>query len=48
MAFIVEVFFSGCISKVINDGKDYSWAKIKKAINDKKNRNLSTKIYRVI
>lgn len=48
MAFIAEAFFSGCISKVINDGKDYSWSKIKKVINDKNNRNLSTKIYRVI
>jgi len=44
----VEAFFSGCISKVINDGKDFSWTKIKKVINDKNDRNLSTKIYRVI
>lgn len=48
MVFIVEAFFSGCISKIINDGKDYSWAKIKREINDRNNRNLSTKIYRVI
>lgn len=48
MEFIVEAFFSGCISKVINDGKDYSWTKIKGVINDKHNCNLSTKIYRVI
>lgn len=48
MIFIVEAFFSGCISKVINDGKDYSWAKIKRAINDKYDRNLSTKIYHII
>ena len=48
MMFIVEAFFSGCISKVINDVKDYSWNKIKKAINDKNDRSLSTRIYRVI
>lgn len=48
MVFIAESFFSGCISKVINDGKDYSWTKIKSVINDKNNCNLSTKIYRVI
>lgn len=48
MVFIAEAFFSGCISKVINDSKDCSWAKIKKVINDKNNSNLSTKIYRVI
>lgn len=48
MAFMAESFFSGCISKVINDGKDYSWAKIKSVINDKNDRNLSTRIYRVI
>lgn len=48
MVFIVEAFFSGCISKVINDGKDYSWTKIKSVINDKNDRNLSTRIYRVI
>lgn len=48
MIFIVEAFFSGCISKVINDGKDYSWVKIKNVINDRHNHNISTKIYRVI
>lgn len=48
MIFIVEAFFSGCISKVINDGKDYSWIKIKNVINDRHNHNISTKIYRVI
>ncbi len=48
MVFIVEAFFGGCISKVINDGKDYSWVKIKRAINDKNDQNISTKIYRVI
>lgn len=46
--FIVEAVFSGCISKVINDGKDYSWTKIKRVINDRNDRNLSTRIYRVI
>ena len=34
MVFILEAFFSGCISKVINDGKDYSWPKIKNVIKD--------------
>ncbi len=24
MSFIVEAFFSGCISKVVNDGTDFS------------------------
>lgn len=48
MMFIAESFFSGCISKVINDGKDYSWIKIKSVINDRNDRNLSTRIYRVI
>ncbi len=48
MMFIVEAFFSGCISKVINDVKDYSWPKIKSVINDKNDQNLSTRIYRVI
>lgn len=48
MTFISEAFFSGCISKVINDIKDYSWAKIKSVINDKNDQNLSTRIYRVI
>lgn len=48
MLFIVEIFFSGCISKVINDGKDYSWAKIKNVINNRHDQNISTKIYRVI
>ena len=32
----VEVFFSGCISKVVNDGTDFSKPKIKSIINDKK------------
>lgn len=48
MVFIVEAFFSGCISKVINDGKDYSWSKIKSVINDRHDQNISTKICRVI
>ncbi len=48
MELIVEAFFSGCISKLINDGKDYSWVKIKRIINDKNDQNISTKIYRVI
>lgn len=48
MAFIIEAFFSGCISKVINDGKDYSWSKIKSVIKDRHDQNISTKIYRLI
>lgn len=48
MVFIAEAFLSGCISKVINDGKDYLWTKIKKVVNDRSNCNLSTKIYRII
>ena len=48
MSFIVEAFFSGCISKVINDGKDYSWSKIKSVIKDRHDQNISTKICRVI
>lgn len=48
MIFILETFFSGCISKVINDSKDYSWVKIKSVINDRHDQNISTKIYRVI
>lgn len=48
MIFILEAFFSGCISKVINDGKDYSWPKIKSVIKDRHDQNMSTKICRVI
>ena len=48
MIFILEAFFSGCISKVINDSKDYSWFKIKSVIKDRHDQNISTKICRVI
>ncbi len=48
MAFVVEAFFSGCISKVVNDGKDYSWIKIKQMIEDMRNCSISTKIYRAM
>ena len=48
MIFILEAFFSGCISKVINDGKDYSWSKIKSVVKDRHDQNISTKICRVI
>lgn len=48
MIFILEAFFSGCISKVINDGKDYSWFRIKNVIKDRHDQNISTKIYRLI
>ena len=48
MPLIIEAFFSGCISKIINDGKDYSWPKIKSVIKDRHDQNISTKICRVI
>lgn len=48
MMFLLESLFSGCISKVVNDGVDFSKPKIKRVINDKRNQNFSTKIYRVI
>lgn len=48
MLFLTEAFFSGCISKVINDGKDYSWFKIKSALNDRPDSNISVKICRII
>lgn len=48
MTFIAEAFLSGCISKVINDCKDYSWLKIKEVISNKNDRSVSTRIYRVI
>lgn len=48
MIFILEAFISGCVSKVINDSKDYSWDKIKSVINDRHDQNISTKICRVI
>lgn len=48
MIFVSEVFLSGCISKVISDGVDYSKDKIKNALNNKNDHSLSTKIYRVI
>lgn len=48
MISIIEAFFSGCISKIINDGKDYSWPKIKSVIKDRHDQNISTKICRVI
>ena len=48
MVLMAEMFLSGCISKVINDGKDYSWIKIKNVINDRHDQNIHTKIYRVI
>ena len=48
MVFLAEAFFSGCISKLVNDGTDYSKSTIQDAICDKKNQDFSTKIYRVI
>lgn len=48
MVFIAEAFLSGCISKIINDGKDYSWNKIKGEISDRNYKSLSVKVYRVI
>lgn len=48
MMFLAEAFFSGCISKLVNDGTDYSKSTIRDVICDKKNQDFSTKIYRVI
>ena len=48
MVFLVEAFFSGCVSKIVNDGTDYSKSTIQSVIFDKKNQDFSTKIYRVI
>lgn len=45
---IISGIIGGFISKIINDGVDYSKPIIKSVLNDKNNRNLSAKIYRVI
>lgn len=45
---MISAFIGGAISKVINDGVDYTKPTIRSALNDKNNRNYSTKIYRVI
>ena len=45
---IISGLVGGVLSKIINDGTDYSKSTIKKVLNDKNNRNLSTKIYCVI
>lgn len=45
---MLSAFIGGAISKVINDGVDYTKPTIRSALNDKNNRNYSTKIYRVI
>lgn len=48
MLFLVEAFFSGCVSKIVNDGTDYSKTTIQSVICNKNNQDFSTKIYRVI
>lgn len=45
---IISGLVGGVISKIINDGADYSKATIKSVLKDRNNRNLSTKIYRII
>lgn len=45
---LISAFIGGVISKIINDGVDYTKPTIKSVLNDKNNRNFSTKIYRVI
>lgn len=45
---MISAFIGGAISKVINDGVDYTKPTIRSALNDKNKRNYSTKIYRVI
>ena len=45
---MLSAFIGGAISKVINDGVDYTKPTIRSVLNDKNNRNYSTKIYRII
>ena len=45
---MISAFIGGAISKVINDGVDYTKPTIRSVLNDKNNRNYSTKIYRII
>ncbi len=45
---MIIAFIGGAISKVINDGVDYTKPTIRSVLNDKNNRNYSTKIYRII
>ena len=45
---MISAFIGGAISKVINDGVDYTKPTIRNVLNDKNNRNYSTKIYRII
>lgn len=44
----LSLLFGGFISKVINDGADITKRKIKSVVDDRNNRNFSTKLYRVI
>lgn len=44
----LSLIFGGFISKVINDGIDTTKRMIKSVVDDRNNRNFSTKIYRVI
>lgn len=45
---MISAFIGGAISKVINDGVDYTKPTIRSVLNDKNNRNYSTQIYRII
>lgn len=45
---MISAFIGGAISKVINDGVDYTKPTIRSVLNDKNNRNYSTQIYHVI
>lgn len=44
----LSLIFGGFISKVINDCADTTKRKIKSVVDDRDNRNFSTKIYRII
>lgn len=48
--FIAETIFGGFVSKVVNNVWDVSWETIKKADNDRadKNHNFQTRIYQII
>ena len=45
---MISAFIGGAISKVINDGIDYSKSTIRSILNDKNNRSYYSKIYRII
>ena len=47
---ISEIIFSGFVSKIVNNGVDTSWTKIKKVIKSKKTeyQNMESQIYNII